>query len=92
MVNPFFVEATSVAAVVTDPFEVIVEGVDRELAGTAVVGVLRMGHTLGTAHIMATQVTRRIPQEDAEVRQAVEGLSRHSHQFLLANTPARRGR
>src|SRR5262245_6713227 len=31
MVNPFFVEATSVAAVVTDPFEVIVEGVDREL-------------------------------------------------------------
>jgi hypothetical protein len=60
MIIPFFVEAASVAAVVADPFEVIVEGVDRELAGAAVVGVLRMGRTLGTAHILATRVTSRV--------------------------------
>jgi hypothetical protein len=91
MIISSLIDAAGVAAVVTDPFEVIVEGVDRELAGAAVVGVLCMDHTLGTAHILATPVTRRVTQEDAEGGQAVEGLASHSHQSLLANRPRRRG-
>jgi hypothetical protein len=71
---------------------VIVEGVDRELASAAVVGVLCIGHTLGTAHILtATRVTRHVAQVDAAVDQPVECRVSHAHQSLLANTLPRRG-
>jgi hypothetical protein len=91
MIIPFFVEAASVAAVVTDPFEVIVEGVDREFGGAAVVGMAGELCALGTAHILATWMTRIVAQEDAHAGQAVEGLASHAHQSLLANTLRRRG-